>query len=102
MKFPNLAVAVPGIVLAGGLFLACTAAPDAEVRAEVQRRISTDPTTTKAAIDVQVKDGVATLVGQAPNETTKDKAAELADDVDGVARVDNQIVIARAPAAPAR
>lgn len=96
MKSSQLATAIPGVVLAAGLFFACTTAPDAEVRAEVQRRITSDPTTSNASIDVQVKDGVATLVGRAPNETTKEKAQELADDVDGVDRVDNQIVIASA------
>ena len=48
--------------------------------------------------DVNVKDGVVTLSGEASSQAQKDLTTEYASDVDHVKRVNNQMTIARGPA----
>lgn len=61
----------------------------------VERRIQNEmPGPAAANIDVQVEHGVATLTGNVPDENAKDKAEEVAEDVDGVERVQNEITVA--------
>lgn len=61
----------------------------------VERRIQNEmPGPAASNIDVQVAHGVATLTGNVPDENAKDKAEEVAKDVDGVERVENEITVA--------
>jgi osmotically-inducible protein OsmY len=46
---------------------------------------------------VEVKDGVVTLSGQAESQAQKDLATEYAQDIDGVKEVKNEIIVAPAP-----
>ncbi len=50
--------------------------------------------------DVDVKDGIVTLTGQASSMAQKELATEYAKDVDNVKEVNNEMTIAPAPAAP--
>ena len=70
---------------------------DAAIASEVERKLGSDQQT--SALDIQVKTdgGVVTLSGKVANESEKSRAEDLAEDVEGVKRVDNNLVIARAP-----
>ena len=50
-----------------------------------------------AATEVDVKDGVVTLRGEADSQAEKDLTAEYAKDVDGVKSVKNEMTVAKAP-----
>jgi len=50
--------------------------------------------------DVNVKDGVVILSGEASSEAQKELATEYAKDVDNVKEVKNQMTVAKAPAKP--
>jgi len=50
--------------------------------------------------DVDVKDGIVTLTGQASSMAQKELTTEYAKDVDNVKEVKNEMTIATAPAAP--
>jgi hypothetical protein len=71
---------------------------DAAVAGNVKQELSADRELANAASAIQVTahDGVVTLTGRVPNEAAKREAADIADDVDGVDRVDNQLVVAMA------
>lgn len=59
--------------------------------AKIEKRIQ-DSSLKKYDIKVSVHDGVATLTGTVPTEADRLKAAQLAT-IDGVTRVDNQLVV---------
>lgn len=62
------------------------------IDARIEQRLKADPTLKKYNIHVSVDNGVATLSGTVPTEADRAKAADIAK-VDGVTRVDNQIVV---------
>ena len=62
------------------------------VESRISQRLKADPTLKKHNIKVSVTGGVATLTGTVPTEAESAKAASLAK-VNGVTRVDNQIVV---------
>ena len=62
------------------------------IDARIDQRLKADPTLKKYNIHVSVDNGVATLTGTVPTEADRAKAADIAK-VDGVTRVDNQIVV---------
>ncbi|MGZ8539023.1 MAG: BON domain-containing protein [Chitinophagaceae bacterium] len=71
---------------------------DADVKTAVETAFRANPET--AGLMVDVKDGVATVSGEAKDEAAKAKAAELATAVKGVKSVENNIAIAAPPAPP--
>ena len=75
-----------------------TAADAVQVAGTVTKELAADPDLAPAAtaIRVTVRDGVVTLSGRVPNEAAKREAASVADDVDGVDRVDNRLTVATA------
>jgi hyperosmotically inducible protein len=62
------------------------------IDARIDQRLKADPTLKKYNIHVSVDNGVATLTGTVPTEADRAKAADIAK-VDGVTRVENQIVV---------
>jgi osmotically-inducible protein OsmY len=66
-------------------------APDATLGAKIDKRIH-DSSLKKYDIKVMVNDGVATLTGTVATEGDRRRAAQLAT-IDGVSRVDNQLVV---------
>jgi hyperosmotically inducible protein len=68
---------------------------DADVETAVEAALRANPET--AGLTVDVKDGVATVSGEAKDEATKAKATELAREVKGVKSVENNVAIAAAP-----
>ncbi|HEY8517667.1 MAG TPA: BON domain-containing protein [Candidatus Binatia bacterium] len=81
----------PGAMGAGG----GDATIVAEVRNKLRRAVDMEANT----IDVRANDGVVTLTGRVSSEDVKDDAEELASDVEGVERVENQITVAQGPGA---
>lgn len=71
---------------------------DADVKTAVETALRANPET--AGLMVDVKDGVATVSGEAKDEAAKAKATELATAVKGVKSVENNVAIAAPPAPP--
>lgn len=73
-------------------------AGDAAVKVAVERSLAADPEVAAAAsaITVVAHDGTVTLTGNVASEQQKREAEDVAEDVDGVASVENQLVVARA------
>lgn len=68
-----------------------TTTSDASLGSRIEKKIN-DSNLKKYDIKVTVANGVATLTGMVPTEADRRKAAQLAT-MNGVARVDNQIVV---------
>jgi len=75
-----------------------SAGTDDAVAGNVKHELAADRELADAApaIRVTVRDGVVTLSGRVPNEAAKREAANVADDVDGVDRVENQLAVVMA------
>src|SRR5688572_29094951 len=71
---------------------------DADVKTAVETALQANPET--AGLMVDVKDGVATVSGEAKDEAAKAKATELATAVKGVKSVENNVSIAVPPPPP--
>lgn len=69
---------------------------DAVLVSTVRQRLAEDPALRTADLDVSVRDGVVTLTGSVERETSRERAARLARDVQGVRDVRNLIRV-RAP-----
>lgn len=68
-------------------------ASDQEIALAIERHLTNDPATPAHLIDVEVKDGVATLSGSVSNLLERDRAGELAETIRGVRSVANTIMI---------
>lgn len=68
---------------------------DMDVKTAVETALQANPET--AGLMVDVKDGVATVSGEAKDEAAKAKAAELATAVKGVKSVQNNVAVAPPP-----
>ena len=66
---------------------------DASITAKVNAALAADKELSAMRIDVDTRDGVVTLSGPAPTASAKERAAELALKVKGVASVNNQLTI---------
>ena len=94
------------MALAGAVALALTmgactesARTDASIAAEVKDDLAEKAV--PGTITVAVTDGVVTLAGMVPDTKAKEKAEDVAEDVDGVDRVVNQLSPSMAGDAPA-
>jgi hyperosmotically inducible periplasmic protein len=67
---------------------------DASITATVKARLIEDPLTEGFDINVSTQRGVVTLTGGADSAAAKQAATRIAQSAKGVARVDNQIVVA--------
>lgn len=72
---------------------------DEDIQANIQQALRADPET--AGVTVEVKNGVATLAGEAKDETTRAKATETAKRIGGVKSVENNVTVAQLPEPPA-
>ncbi len=85
------------IALIGSTVTGCKSkVKDEDVRTAVQTAFQANPET--AGLMVDVKDGVATVSGEAKDEAAKAKATELATGVKGVKSVQNNVTVAPPPA----
>ena len=75
---------------------------DAWIRAKVRSVLALHRQVSGSHTEVDVKDGVITLRGTATSEAQRDLASEYAQDVNGVLRVTNVMVVAREAAVAAK
>lgn len=66
---------------------------DAAITASVNASLAKDPDLSAMKIDVDTKSGVVTLTGPAPTPAAKDRATSLAQAVEGVAGVNNNLEV---------
>jgi len=66
---------------------------DAAVVAKIKAELLKSPDVSGLAVNVDARNGVVTLSGSARTEAERTKAADIAKRADGVAKVDNKIVI---------
>jgi hyperosmotically inducible protein len=66
---------------------------DAAITASVNASLAKDPDLSAMKINVDTKSGVVTLNGPAPTAAAKDRATSLAQAVDGVAGVNNNLEV---------
>jgi osmotically-inducible protein OsmY len=91
-----VAIATPGFAQTPPATTAAPAATASNDQLEdlIEKKWEADASLKDADIDVSVAAGVATLTGEVPTAALKSRAARLAK-IDGVARVENEITIAR-------
>jgi osmotically-inducible protein OsmY len=66
---------------------------DDAIRDQVMVKLASDPDVGGMAIDVDVRQGIATLKGKVRSDKQKSKAEKLAKKVKGVTGVTNQLII---------
>ncbi|NRF71589.1 BON domain-containing protein [Aquincola sp. S2] len=66
---------------------------DAAITASVNARLARDNELSAMRIDVDTVGGKVALKGTAPNDSARERATQLAQAVDGVRSVDNQLAI---------
>lgn len=66
---------------------------DAAITASVNASLAKDPDLSAMKINVDTKSGVVTLTGPAPTSAAKDRATSLAQSVEGVAGVNNNLEV---------
>jgi hypothetical protein len=72
---------------------------DAGITASVKTALAADPQLSALKIDVKTESGVVSLVGPAPDDRSRERAAVLAAAPAGVLRVDNRLVVTPPPGA---
>lgn len=66
---------------------------DATITAEIKTRFLADDTLKGLEINVDTEQGVVTLSGSVQSETAKDRATQIAQSVDDVVNVNNQLTV---------
>ena len=88
---PLLSLALGTVLLAGPK----TPLTDDMIYDKVKLKLASDVVVKGGGLDIDVKNGVVTLKGKVENEKQKTKAGKLAQKVEGVKSVDNQIQVAQ-------
>nr|WP_225608577.1 BON domain-containing protein [Comamonas sp. CMM01] len=70
-----------------------SAADSASITAAVNAGLIKDSELSAIKINVDTKDGVVTLTGEAPNQAAKDRAGDIAKAVQGVSSVANNLTV---------
>ncbi|HSW51422.1 MAG TPA: BON domain-containing protein [Bryobacteraceae bacterium] len=81
------------LVLAGVSLVAQPKVSDDQIYDEVRRRLANDMTAQGGGIEVEVKEGVVTLIGKVKNDRQKNRAERITRKVRGVTKVVNKLVI---------
>lgn len=68
---------------------------DAAITTRVNGALAKDPDLSALSIDVDTEHGRVALKGTAPDESSKTRATQLAQAVEGVASVDNRLTVRR-------
>lgn len=66
---------------------------DARIATQVRQALQGDAATAAAKIDVSSQDGLVTLHGQAPDPATRDRADQIARDIEDVKSVENHLTV---------
>lgn len=68
---------------------------DSAITARVNAQLAADPKLSPLQINVDTSDGRVLLRGNAPDRSSRERATEMANAIDGVKSVDNQIVVGK-------
>jgi osmotically-inducible protein OsmY len=71
------------------------AVSDAAITASVNAELAKDPALSALQIDVDTSGGRVALKGSAPDEAARERATQLAQSIDGVTAVDNQLTVSK-------
>jgi hypothetical protein len=96
----NLTIAV--LAMALGFFGCSKSRNDETIMTGIKAGLFSDAQTKSANIDVVVKNGTATLVGEVPDENTRYEAFKIAKETSGVVNVEDQMTLPQPPAGTAR
>src|ERR1700756_2201283 len=97
----KLTIAV--LALSLGLIFGCSKARNDEtIMTGIKAGLFSDAQTKSANIDVLVKNGTATLVGEVPDENTRYEAFKIAKETPGVVTVEDQMSLPQSPTRTAR
>lgn len=76
------------------LFTGCeTRVDDAVLTARIKTEMTADGRVSPTRVNVDTLNGVVTLKGEVPTQQEKDAAAQVAGKIEGVKRVENQLVV---------
>ena len=81
------------VICLAPLFAQKGAKNDGEIHDQVLIKLAGDQDVKGTGIDVDVKDGVVTLIGKVENDKIKSRAEKLAKHVKGVKSVVNQLTV---------
>lgn len=70
-------------------------ADDASITARISAELAKDPELSAIKIDVDTKAGDVRLTGPAPSQAAKDRATSLAQAVEGVKAVNNELIVGK-------
>lgn len=111
MEIRKLRHLLPTSLLTLAIAIGCASKPnDAQLTTNLKAQMFSDPQTKNANLQVSVKDGVATLSGTAPTDSSRYEAYKLAASTPGISKVNDQMTVqapqqtaevAPAPSAPA-
>ena len=73
---------------------------DAAITTDIKAKMFSDPNLKSSNVDVSVKDGQVTISGQVPDDTARLAAFKIASEEKGVTKVNDQMTIQAAQAAP--
>jgi len=82
---------------AKGVVTRCVTAADTALANAVYGQLSTEPSLEGADIHVSAAGGIVTLKGSVPDEHARGRAQKLCYAVDGVDRVENNLLIVQSP-----
>jgi hypothetical protein len=88
------------VALSFGVACSQTRSDDA-ITTDLKARMFSDPQLKSANLSVSTHNGVVTLSGEVPDDATRLAAYKLASEAPGVAKVDDQMAVTQAQAAPA-
>ena len=66
---------------------------DLSITTAVSAGLAKDPDLSALKIDVDTKHGTVTLTGSAPSQAARERASSIANTVNGVQKVDNQLIV---------
>jgi hypothetical protein len=96
-------VAILALLLAMTLGVSCSrlgAPSDDTVTTDIKAKMFSEPTLKNASVDVSSKGGVVTLAGQVPDDAARLAAYKIATQTKGVSKVNDQMSVVTAQAAP--
>ena len=91
------------LLVAAGLTASCSrlgAPSDDAITTDIKAKMFSEPTLKNASVDVSTHGGVVTLTGQVPDETAHLAAYKIATQEKGVTKVNDQMSVLAAQAAP--
>jgi len=97
------AAAVVVLALASVLGLSCNEAKpnDAAITTDIKAKMFSEPSLKAASVDVSSRGGEVTLMGQVPDDSARLAAYKIASEAKGVTKVNDQMTVLAAQAAPA-